>query len=213
MAKRPAGEWQPSIPFTDNAFRPYAVALGQFALAWNDLHLTLGMLFCTVMGGGFSNPALAIWNELKADRAQRDILMSAAKAFTLNGGSEKLSQEITWICQRADAIEGSRNDALHSPLWGVRTAAGSVDVQPVTGLGHIRAKKLLGKNLLAEFRWGRDSATVLRDYATRLDFEFCRCLPLSDRPPMPIRADTSGKKPPRQAHKAKHPTPPRSSRA
>ena len=80
MVKRPSGEWQPSVPFTDKAFRPYAVALGQFALAWNDLHVALGMLFCTVMGGGFSNPALAIWHELKADRAQRDILKAAARA-------------------------------------------------------------------------------------------------------------------------------------
>ena len=119
MAKRPAGEWAASVPFTHEKFRPYTLALGQFTLAWNDLHTSLAMLFCTVMGGGFSNPALAIWHELKADRAQRDILNAAMKSTVINGGSQSLSEEIDWICKRADSLEECRNNALHS-LCGAR---------------------------------------------------------------------------------------------
>jgi hypothetical protein len=119
MPKRPAGEWVPSIPFTNLAFRPYALALGRLALAWNDLHLSLEMLFCTVMGGGFVNPAMSIWNALKVDRSQRDILKAAANAQTLNGGSKELAKEIKWICDRTDTIEDLRNDALQSPFGGL----------------------------------------------------------------------------------------------
>jgi hypothetical protein len=114
MGKRPSGEWAPSVSVTHPIFRPYAIALGQLALAWNDLHLALAMLFCTVMGGGFVNQFLDIWNTLKSDRSQREILLAAAKlTFVNGGGSQKLAEEIEWICKRADALEDSRNDALH----------------------------------------------------------------------------------------------------
>ena len=49
MAERFQGEWAPSIKITDEAFEPLALALGQLTLAWNDLHLSLGLLFCIVM--------------------------------------------------------------------------------------------------------------------------------------------------------------------
>jgi hypothetical protein len=152
-AERPRGEWQPSVPYTHKAFRPYVAALGQLTLAWNDLHLALAMLFCTVMGGGFSNPFLAIWHTLKSDRAQRDILLAAVTATLQNGDSQNLAEEITWICQRADVLEENRNNALHSPLWGTPRDPDHTVVTPVVGLGHVRANKLFGKNLLFEFRW------------------------------------------------------------
>jgi hypothetical protein len=136
MPKRPHGEWQPSVPYTHKAFRPYVAALGQLTLAWNDLHLALAMLFCSVMGGGNVGPFLAIWNALKSDRSQRDILLAAAMAILHNGGSLKLAEEITWICKRTDVLEESRNNDLHSPLWGTRRGSDDTLVMPVVGLGH-----------------------------------------------------------------------------
>ena len=197
MAKRPIGEWAPSVPVTHLAFRPYALALGQLALSWNDLHLSLAMLFCTVMGGGFVNPPLAIWNALKSDRSQRDILLAAAKAALMNGGSQKFAEEIEWICKRADVLEDSRNDALHSPLWGTPRGTAAPVVSPAVGLGHLRANKLLGKNLLAEFRWCRECSAMLRDYATELDFAVCRGRPLANRPKLPARVSQGAKSSPR----------------
>ena len=64
MGKRPRGEWAEGLPYTNKAFRPYVIALGQFNLAWNDLHVSLSLLFCTLMGGGFVNKFLAIWTVL-----------------------------------------------------------------------------------------------------------------------------------------------------
>jgi hypothetical protein len=160
MGKRVQGQWAPSVSYTHKAFRPYALALGQLTLAWNDLHQSLAMLFCSVMGGGFVSPYLSIWHALKSDRAQREILMAAMQAQFLNGGSEQLHSEIVWICKRADVLEEERNNALHSPLWGADYRGGApLKVVPVVGLGHVRANKLLGKNLLTEFRWCRTCST------------------------------------------------------
>jgi hypothetical protein len=125
------------------------------------------------MGGGFSNPFSAIWNMIKSDRTQRDVLSAAAAANALNGGSQNLADEIKWICQQADKLEEVRNNALHSPLWGTPGRTPTI-VGPVTGLGHVRANKFAGKDLLSEFRWCRDGATTLRDYTTTLDFAFCQ---------------------------------------
>jgi hypothetical protein len=65
MRKRPSGEWAPSVPVTHPTFRAYVLALGQLVLAWNDLHLSLSMLFCTAKGAGYVDPFMAEWNALK----------------------------------------------------------------------------------------------------------------------------------------------------
>src|ERR1022692_594393 len=78
-------------PPTHAVFRPYAITLGQLALAWNELHESMALLFCTTMGGGYSNQFLAVWHVLKVDRAQRDILLAAAReinAYTMTKGKK-----------------------------------------------------------------------------------------------------------------------------
>ena len=121
MSKRYQGQW-PSLHFTHKSFRPYVIALGQLALAWNDLHETLAILFCTVMGSGYVNQFLAVWHAVKSDRSQRDILMASISSHRNfpDDQRKRLQTEIEWICARANALEDMRNDALHSPLWSVR---------------------------------------------------------------------------------------------
>jgi hypothetical protein len=137
--------------------------LGQLTLAWNELHETLAILFSMVMRGGFVGQYLAIWHAIKVDRAQRDILLAAAKADELRGPSyPRLVPDLEWICGKADGVEDARNDALHSPLWGSQRGPGSTLVMPATGLGHVRTQKLLAKDdLLIEFHWCRDASLVL----------------------------------------------------
>jgi len=122
------------------------------------------MLFCHIMGGGFSNQFLAIWHALKVDRAQRDILLAALNANLLAEMPEKMAEDIKWICTRADILEDARNDALHSPLLAQRRGPNDIMVMPDVGGGHVRAKKLLTKHLLSEFRWCRDGAIRLTDF-------------------------------------------------
>ena len=207
--KKSAG-WNWSLPVTSRVFDPYTKALGQLALAWNELHETLSVVFCMVMGGGLVNQFLAIWHEIKVDRAQRDILLAAARAGQMNGSPfPRLVADLEWIWTKAREVEDARNDALHSPLWGSHRGPGASVVVPMTGLGHVRAKKLGAKDLLSEFRWCRDAAVVLTAFARELDHAMQGYgLAWPDRPDWPNRGQTKKKKPHRQAGQAK-PQPPR----
>ncbi len=170
-AKRVHGEWAHSLPFTDKAFRPYALALGEIALAWNDLHVSLSFVFSTILGvGNFNNVGLsqAIWQQITSDRMQRNVLVAVAEEATLAFASREQFEDIRWLCDQATRLEDFRNDALHSPLWGVGKKERPY-IAPVTGLGHLRATKLYGKDLLAGYRRCRDAITALRNYAMQID--------------------------------------------
>jgi hypothetical protein len=200
-----------SLPFTDKAFIPSAIALGQLALAWNGLHEVLSLLFCNVMGGGPVNQYLAIWQVLKVDRAKREILLAALKTHMRGAFPVDFESDIEWLCDRADVLEDVRNDALHSPLWAQERGPGNTTVKPWVGLGHVRAQKLLNRNLLAEFRWCRDAAILLADFAYEVDRSLSDHMrPWPKRPDWPIRPGTNAQKPPRPTRPAKRPRPPQS---
>jgi len=208
-----------SISYSHPVFRPYTAALGQIALAWNGLHSAMALLFCTVMGGGFSNQFLAIWHALRNDAAQRAILEAAAKdSFGYDSElGAKIFAEIHWINGQARRIEDARDDALHSPLWGFERGQRETLVVPVTGLGHRRAQKLseAKRGLLAEFRWCRDASLALTNYVKDIDELLSRdplpILSWPDRPVLPNRGQTKNDPPrSRRTRKAKRPPPPQS---
>jgi hypothetical protein len=216
MVKRTKSNWRRGLPPTSKTFRPYAIALGQIALAWNELHQALALLFCNVMGGGFVNQFLAVWNAIKNDRAQRAILKAAAHG-NINSGmpperADRLFRDIEWINARANEIEDARDDALHSPLFAADETQRAI---PLTGLGHPRAEKLLlRRNLLAEFRWCRDSARTLTEFAYALDAAAGGLgPPWPDRPKMPNRGETNTQRRPPPTPPIEPSRPPRSSRA
>lgn len=206
-----------SIAYTDKAFRPYVVALGQIALAWNGLHTEMAVLFAAIMGGGFSNQFFAVWHAIKNDRAQRDMLLAATKSLAdrkSNQEREALIEAVTWICEKANTVEDKRNDALHSPLWGYRRGlSGEAVVTPVTGLGHERAEKLATrKSLLAEFRWCRDASIVIADYVWALQrFLSGRTHSWPETPSLPNRGETTERKQRRRGPPVKHLHQPQSS--
>ena len=207
--RRRGGE---SLPYTHKAFLPYVTALGQLALAWNGLHEALAFLFCSVMGGGYSNQFLAIWHALKSDRAQRDILFAATKSYVSGATLPKFYDDIEWLCKRADALEDARNDALHSPLWANQRGPDNTIIMPAIGLGHIRAQKLFEKkHLLSEFRWCRDSAIALTHFSIDIDAVLVDYMkPWPDRPVLPNRGQTSATKPRPPIPQAKRPRQPES---
>ena len=201
-ANRRAGH---PLPYTDKALLSHAAALGQLALAWNGLHEMMAFLFCSVMGAGVSNQYLAIWHSIKSDRAQRDLLTAAVQSDPRGAYPMGYVEDITWLCRQATSLEDARNDALHSPIWAYQDAPDRVTVRPVIGLGHVRAKKLFDKgDLLSQFRWCRDTAIVLAEYALAMDASLSsdHMKTWPDRPELPNRGQTSAKKPPRQVRKA-----------
>jgi hypothetical protein len=150
------------------------------------------------MGGGQVNHFFAIWYAIKNDRAQRDMLLAAAKVdiSNLTDWFPKLIEEITWIWKKCDEVEEARNNALHSPLVLMRRGPDNRIVEPAYHMGHERATKLASKqNLMAELRWCRNAATVLSQFTHELDQAMeGRGAPWPDRPKWPTREGTGSKK-------------------
>jgi hypothetical protein len=202
------------LPYTHRKFQPLVTALGQFNLAWNDLHVSLSMLFCCVMGGGNVSKYLAVWQNIPSDRVQREVLKAVAENdfIVTSPRNQLLLDGIRWICREATTLEDLRNNAIHSPFW----ANTALPAAPMVGLGHLRAKRLAAnKNLLAELRWGRDAATVLRNFAMEIDQALSGAPlgPWPKIPKLPLRPQTRKIPKPNQKPRVKTPPPPEPSQA
>jgi hypothetical protein len=173
-----------NINFRTETYKPYAQALGEIALAWNDFHVTLSDLFWAVSKVPNGLMPNAIWNSLKSDRAQREALKSLVELAILGHHLPMATKtEILWVLERADRLEDLRNDALHAPLYG---DGGTVFAWHQ--LGNKRAKKLEGKNLLKEFSYFYDTTVVLREYTEKLSANLRSPNdPLPNRPKLPSR--------------------------
>jgi hypothetical protein len=167
------------------AFRPYALAIGQSTLAWNDLHERLSEIFNDILFAlGLNTPdntyALAIWNSSTSDRAKRKMLDALSNSlyegcfvrkrllYFPKGRVEQLQTAIKYILKEANSLEDARNNAIHAPLHsteGIDDEPGQVIVEPMDYLGNQRAQRMVGKNLLAEYKYLRDSARVLANYS------------------------------------------------
>ena len=151
--------------FRSEAFHDLATALGQFALAWNDLHLSLETLFQGLLGKSNALISGAIWNSLASDAAQRDMLKSLANLDALGHNvPDRARNEINFILNQAERLRGRRNDAIHAPF--VSSAAG--EIVPFIGTGHKKAKNFGDKNVLKELRRCYDATIILSDYANNL---------------------------------------------
>jgi hypothetical protein len=72
-----ADKENPAQRYDTREFRPYVIALGQLALAWNEMQDTLAEFFSTLMMDGppregdfVNNSALRAWNSLRSDLLQ-----------------------------------------------------------------------------------------------------------------------------------------------
>jgi hypothetical protein len=135
-------------------FEAYALALGKVAHAWNYLFEKLGRLFVIVAGG---NPhvATAIWYAPDSDRTKVAMLKEAIctpgqTPFWLPE-FPTAKDDIQWLLERVANLTDMRNNVIHAPCILLTNAEG-------TGMsasfnGHLRAKKLWGKEILVEFDW------------------------------------------------------------
>lgn len=173
--------------YDSSEFEPYVIAIGQLALAWNDLQDFCGYMFSVfsvpfVPGGDFfDESALHIWSSIKSDRSQRDMLKALANHLSddWRRNFPKLSDELIWIMDRIGELENSRNDAIHSPLMKASGLVGILLrrhrptttelIRPNSFSFNPRAISLQKReSILDEFYYCRDRAIVLREYATSI---------------------------------------------
>jgi len=208
--------------FTERRFRPYVLAIGQVALAWNDLHEELAMLFVTMNGGGWIEPHLGIWNSASMDRARRAMIRGLNANYTAREKAEfpRRQPEINWLLAEAEKLENDRNNIIHSPLFLVRGGGIAAGYTGQAALPHtlgrnIRALNLSEKrDLLSYFRGCRNAALMLRDFTHHLKRAISASgAPWPRRPVLPDREQKTGHpdRHPRSGPKSP-PRPPQSSR-
>jgi len=153
-----------NLDFRSETFQPYAKSLGEAALAWNDLHMVLSSLFRVASRIPNKIAPDAMWNALKSDRAQRDILTALIELNAISYNiNKKLRDEIEYVLKETTNLEELRNNLLHSPVLDEKGI-----VFAWYHLGNRRAKGLAGKDVLFEARYFYDSAIILREYTEKL---------------------------------------------
>ena len=158
--------------YLEPELEPYVTALGQFALAWNDLQYNLCELFSLACldqppraGDTISYLPHYVWHAIKSDRSQRDMLEAAIKHSKLGAGSE-FGKHGKWLVDKVGSLEERRNNILHSPLIVLHVGNDSRKIIANMYGRNPRAVKLnMAVDLLEEVRSARDNAIKLSDYA------------------------------------------------
>lgn len=181
--------------FTEKIFKSHVTAIGQFALSWNALHEELAMIFWILMG--YEHRPILLWNSSIYDRPRREMLKATVNSVPHSQRLKhpKLVEEILWLIKKTDSLENSRNNVIHSPLTHLKPNALAIASGIKTGVvpdqifGNARAANLKEKDLIIEFRWCRDAAIVLRDYAVSIQETLMTAEPLTwpRRPSLPNR--------------------------
>lgn len=164
---------------TNPIYKPYVIAIGQLALAWNELHESLALLFIELLASGRAYPATDIWNAVAFDRPKRQLIRSLLR--TLDGeypAKPRMKADLEWFLTEIDKVEDARNDAIHAPLTFEPKSPAHLPVDgntiartkivPSTAFDNRRALKLLNKELLTEFRWCRDMSIALSKHASEI---------------------------------------------
>ena len=203
-----------ATPKTHKSVRPYAIAIGQAALAWNDLIESLGDVFCAINSAP-TVVSMAIWASIGNDRTQIKMLKAAAEAVAIVK-TFNLYGEVEWITKESFALADARDTIVHSPLISLtNTKDENISrVEPAISRGHRRARQLLNKDLLSEFKWCRDTARRLAWYSAWLSIALSyKESALPDRPLLPNRGQRKTPRRQNRPRKAGHALRPRSSRA
>ena len=133
-------------------YSKFAQELGYVAWTWNALHADLCDLFWELTD--ISDPKIprAIWNSIKSDSGQREMLRAAANT-RLTDDPECLGEAL-WLLREIDQLAAFRNDAFHT-LWTVHREIKAdwkpedyrklAEAIPDLNRGNPRGKRLLGK--------------------------------------------------------------------
>jgi len=179
--------------FLGEKFAPYALALGQFAFAWNDYHEQLGKIFAFLTTGNAVR-SLSAWGVISSDRTKREVLLAAVGiADESFSRFPRLHEDVVWLVGAGTALEEHRNNIVHSPLTTIDNAIVAVlskvaygSVQPANPFNR-RAARLTqetrGKDLLNELHEYRDAASRYGQYAGLI----AQCVTLRTATPWPDR--------------------------
>lgn len=142
-------------------------AIGKIVMAWNDYQEELGKLFGNLFNRRDWQLALSAWHALDNDRAQRNMLVAAARA-KLKPNNPVLT-EIEWL-NNSNKIADQRNIGIHMPLMKYSERDGSFHILPLAMFGNSKAAKMSGRDLLKEYAHFERQIRKMFSYAVALDF-------------------------------------------
>jgi hypothetical protein len=199
-------------------FAPYALALGELTLAWNDLQEELCRIFSIVMSdapveGTFVDwTPVHAWAAVRSDRSQRAMLQAVAENPPRAWAQfANWQTEVVWLIQRSNELEDSRNNAVHAPLFDASQgllsqiirqfnieSSYSGEIIPSTFQRNFRALNLSQKtDLLGQFHYCRDAALILADHAGAIAaWLINRQRPWPERPSLPNKIAKKTRSPP-----------------
>jgi hypothetical protein len=160
-----------------------ATGIGHLVLESARLQWSLGQLLAALVEP--SNPALglAIWNAIKSDRSQRDILEAAAKVSLAH--DQNAMSDVQWLLEQANSRAPYRNDAVHTAFFFETGDDGNIRLVPDALSNPGRLQRLSDDDLPTLFARHRDDLTALYRYADKLTDHFV--LTGDEQPPLPER--------------------------
>lgn len=184
------------IEAAEKALEPYMLRLGRVAHAWNHMHESLGLLFCTICCLPW-DIGMAIWHSLKSDRSQRDLLQGAITAADRDEVWKitypKAKESVDWALQKINGLADRRNSAIHAPIFV--PSSGEPELTPLTMFGNPNAAKLYGKDIIQEFEWYEDYANAIKKYIIAIEGSIGGrgTLPWPDKPVLPTVGQKSSR--------------------
>jgi hypothetical protein len=185
-----AKSWRRRSRFQNKKFRPYAVAIGQMNMAWNEFHEVLGSLFMNIMAEGHGQTdhklllrtllrSRILWGHLTGDRQKRLLVEALAEWLgkERNEAFPTLGSDLLFLVKWGHKLEDKRNNVIHAPVDLIRNALaqGLPDAAPygsiVAAPLNVRGRKLEGpskrrdRELIVAARLYCDYATALTSYA------------------------------------------------
>ena len=101
--------------YEDEKLREVATDVGLVAMEWNSIHHRLSLIFARVTGLNY-DVAFAIWNSIRNDSTQRNMLRKATEEVYKEKEHLKIKKKISRLLQRLDAKSGNRNSSIHCPF-------------------------------------------------------------------------------------------------
>ena len=164
--------------------RPYLAELGRLANAWNHLHHNLSSLFSLILRCPNAYVGQALWHSLESDVLQRKMLRSLITADDLPLPAaishhqykplltKFQAHEILYVLNEIDNnLRHKRNNAIHAPLIlmsGINNKGVRSWAEAHFNTQNPRAKPLLGKDLIDEFRRYSEDLERLSTYANEM---------------------------------------------
>jgi len=169
----------------------HALAIGKIVMAWNEYQDQLGQIFAALFGARNWALALAAWNALENDRAQRSMLVEVTKAKMKV--DSKAYKEIKWMVDITnDMIADQRNTGIHMPLMSYTDLKGVHQILPLAMFGNRRVTKMVGRDLLREYAHYEAQIRKMYGFAVAIDFKLSPRR--KGRANWPTRPQLSGKK-------------------